>query len=229
MALAQSGLDLPMEPPRFGSETAKEIIEPDPNDDDDGEDPRDTPPPVFYGEEIDTETDTIFYVIDRSCSMSWDLQAFVDPDGNLSLNNRMERAKAELIRSIVGLSDNFRFNVIAYSCGTASFAESLVEATEPTKKAAVAWVISLLPGGATGTGPATSIALSVKENRAVVLLTDGAPNCGASSVEGHREMIRRNNTNGSVINVFGISASGSYRSFCQGVAADSGGNYIDIP
>jgi len=48
-------------------------------------------------------------------------------------------------------------------------------------------------------------------------------------MDGHRAMIRRNNTQGATINVFGISASGSYRAFCQAVASDSGGSYFDVP
>jgi Mg-chelatase subunit ChlD len=73
------------------------------------------------------------------------------------------------------------------------------------------------------------VALADKENRSVVLLTDGAPNCGASDIDGHRRMIRAHNTQGATINVFGIAASGTYRSFCQNVATDSGGSYFDVP
>jgi uncharacterized protein YbbK (DUF523 family) len=89
--------------------------------------------------------------------------------------------------------------------------------------------MGLRAGGASGTGPATSLALMARENRAVVLLTDGSPNCGATDIEGHRRMIRSNNTQGATINVFGIAASGTYRQFCQAVASDSGGSYFDVP
>ena len=44
----------------------------------------------------------------------------------------------------------------------------------------------------------------------------------------HRSTIRTHNR-GSVIHVFGISAMGSLRRFCQAVAHDSGGNYFDVP
>ena len=53
--------------------------------------------------------------------------------------------------------------------------------------------------------------------------------CGANGASGHRSMIRNANSQGATINVFGIAASGSYRAFCQGVAADSGGAYFDVP
>ena len=35
--------------------------------------------------------------------------------------------------------------------------------------------------------------------------------------------------NGVFGSVFGIAATGEYRAFCQGVAADNNGNYIDVP
>lgn len=229
IATAQDGLDLPVTPPRFGDKVnATPIPGPD-EDDDDGQDPRDTPPPVFYGEEIDSEKDTIYYVIDISCSMGWDLQFYTTDEGGISLGHRLSRAKAELIKSVSGLSENFKFNIIAYDCGIRSWQTALQEATEPNKQSAKAWVMALIQTGATGTGPATAAALADKENTSVILLTDGAPNCGANDPSGHRSIIRNANTQGAVIDVFGIAASGSYRSFCQGVASDSGGSYHDIP
>lgn len=213
-------------------------------DDDDGDDPRDTPPPTFYGEEIDSENDTIFYVIDTSCSMGWDPASYTNLDGSSGHGPRIDRAKVELVRSIMGLSDNFKFNIVEYDCGMSQWRSSMVEASDANKQSARGWVMGLQPTGATGTGPATAQGLAERDNKMVVLLTDGAPNCGVSSGFGggpgggwdddggpreHRRVIRNANTQGAVINVFGIAASGSYRSFCQGVASDSGGNYFDIP
>jgi hypothetical protein len=222
---SQDGLDLPVRPIRFGDVQENKPIEPI----DDDEDPRDTPPPVFYGEEIDTEDDTIFYVIDRSGSMRLDLQACVAANGDLVISDRMGRAKAELIRSVSNLSENFKFNIIAYDCTSLRFSSNMVEATEENKHAAITWIRTLAPSGATGTGPSTSDALSIRENKTIILLTDGIPNCGAASMAQHRAMIMNNNTQGAVINVFGIAATGQYRAFCQGVASDSGGSYFDIP
>jgi len=229
VAAAQDGMDLPVPPVKFVDKAnATPIPEPEP-DDDDEEDPRDTPPPIFYGEEIDTETDTIYYVIDISCSMGWDFQFYSGDDGKIQIGARLDRAKAELIKSVSGLSENFKFNIIAYDCGVRSWQTALQEATNPNKQSATSWTLALMPSGATGTGPATASALADKENNTVVLLTDGAPNCGADGESGHRRIIQNANTQGAVIDVFGISASGTYRAFCQGVASDSGGSYHDIP
>lgn len=220
------GMDLPVTPARLGDNPFHKppVIQPD----DDGDDPRDTPPPVFYGEELVAETDSIFYVLDRSGSMDWDWSAFLDGD-LINIGNRWTRAKAELKRSLSGLAECFKFNIIVYDCGSISFAPYLVEATPPNKQDAIAWIDGIQIGGATGTGPAVSDALTVRENMLIVLLTDGEPNCGADNMSGHRAMIRSNNVQRATINVFGIAAVGAYRAFCQGVAADSGGAYFDIP
>lgn len=220
----QSELDLPLGPPAAPVVPPAQVPE-----EDDDDDPRDTPPPTIYGEEINTETDTIYYVLDISCSMDWDSQSYTTLDGQTRRGVRMDRAKAELARSIQGLSDNFKFNVIAFDCGTRQWQRSMVEADDGNKQAAIAWCMGLQPTGATGTGPATAMALGERENKTVVLLTDGAPNCGANGESGHRRMISSANSQGATINVFGIAATGSYRAFCQGVAADSGGSYFDVP
>ena len=227
---AKSSLDLPISPVRFGDKLAveKEPEIPVP-DDDSGEDPKDTPPPIFYGEELVSETDTIYYVIDASGSMSNDFQVMIDADGNLTVACRFDRAVAELARSISGLSENFEFNIIAYSCSTNMWRPSMQEATVSNKTAAITWARGISPGGSTGTGPAVALALNERENMMVVLLTDGSPNCGAVGYEGHRLMIRGANAQGAAVNVFGISAIGPYRAFCQGVASDNGGQYFDVP
>jgi hypothetical protein len=195
---------------------------------------------VLYGEEIDSESDSIFYVIDISGSMDWDNQSYTGLDGGRRTGNRMERAKTELSRSIMGLSRNFKFNVLAYDCATRMWAQGMQQADDANKASAIGWVRGLQPAGATGTGPATAQALGAdRSNMSVVLLTDGAPNCGVeggdapmagqSVAERHRAMIRTANAQRATINVFGISANGYYRTFCQNVASDSGGSYFDIP
>lgn len=215
-------LDLPVQGP---GAPAQEEEEP--------EDPRDKPPPILYGEEIESRSDSIYYVLDISGSMDWDSASYVDLDGRQRVGTRLQRAKVELARSIRQLSSNFRFNVIAYDCGNRRWAPRSLPATPENRAAATAWVLALPALGATGTGPAVAVALSEKENLAVVLLTDGAPNCGAGSswdtTEDHRRMIRAANSQGATIDVFGIAATGEYRAFCQNVAADSGGSYRDVP
>ncbi len=179
------------------------------------DDPRDEPGPVFFGEEIETDNDTLVYVIDTSSSMRHD--------------DRMLKAKRECERSISALPPNIRFNVIGYSCSIRVLWSGVRPAVPANKSAARQFVGSLGADGATGTGPAVALGLADRSVDALVLLTDGAPNCGANGMDGHRAMIRNSNIQRASIHVFGIAASGSYRAFCQDVAADNGGSYTDVP
>ena len=218
-------LDLPLDKPEYQGAPPTPPAPPE----DPPEDPRDTPPPTIYGEEIVSENDTLYYVLDISGSMDWDPLSYTGVDGTRRSGPRIDRAKAELVRSILGLSKNFKFNIVAFDCGTLQWMNALMPANDANKQAAIGWANALYPRGATGTGPACALALGDRQTQTVVLLTDGAPNCGANGLSGHRQMISANNSQGAKINVFGIAASGSYRSFCQGVASDSGGNYVDVP
>lgn len=222
---APTNLDLPMDEPAYVGEPTPPVQDPP------ADDPRDEPPPTIYGEEIDTTNNTIFYVIDISCSMDWDTQSYTTLDGRRATGNRLVRAQAELQRSISGLPQNFKFNIVAFSCSTRTWQRQMQEATDANKQSAMGWVRGLRATDATGTGPGTCLALADRNNMTVVLLTDGAPNCGTprQTEAEHRSMIRNGNSQGATINVFGIAAYGSYRAFCQNVASDSGGSYFDVP
>jgi len=233
-------LDLPVLPPTYRSpeETALQLI-PDvapPLQPVEDEDPEDAEPVIFYGEEIHSENDTIYYVLDMSCSMGWDEQSYETYDGQIHTGPRVDRAKAELERSIRGLSPNIRFGILVYTCALFGWGDGYVlrEATNDNKASALSWLALHNPQGGTASGPAVGFALSCNtEIMSVVLLTDGAPNCGVNDfypvVPQHREMIRSNNTRGAIINVFGVAAGYEQRTFCQQVAADSGGTYVELP
>ena len=185
---------------------------------------------IQFREEIDTETDSIIYVIDIS--------------GSMSVDGRMARAQKELKRSVGGLAESFRFNVIAYASVSYQCFSERVSATAANKAKLTAWILNFNPHGYTATGPATALALNYRDNLSVVLLTDGLPNYGiplpypantpaaqqlAMQQAAHRRMIKEANTQGATVDVFGIAATGTMRAFCQGVASDSGGSYTDVP
>lgn len=187
--------------------------------------PDDEPAPTFFGEEIALENDSIIYVLDRSGSMSkW---------SGTSNKSRITVAREETIRSINNLSPSLNFNLIFFDCGLTTWKPAPVPATESNKGAAESWVIAMKMGGMTGTAPAVVAALK-QDPGAVVLLTDGGPNCpsgGYTDQDGwdkhHRKMIRGANNKGRPIHVFGIGVYDSFRAFCRGVASDSGGNYYE--
>jgi hypothetical protein len=191
------------------------------------------PPPSFYGHDI-SAAGKLIYVIDISGSM-----ASVDATGNTT---RLQRAQREISASIRSLPRSFRFNAVAYDCSYYICFEGAAHGSMPLHPAdtghvseALAWVDHLKPQGATGTGPAMWVALQNRENHNIILLTDGAPNCGAGDgdgspgcLEAHLSQVRCANTQGARVDVFGISAWGEYRDFCIQLSSQSGGSYTDV-
>jgi Mg-chelatase subunit ChlD len=196
---------------------------------DDSEPPVEEPDPTLYGEDLPAESDSIIYVLDVSGSMNWGESSYTDLDGQPTVGTKLDRARTEVARSVQALTDDFEFNIFVYDCGTRYFRPDTVRADPAGKMAGMAWVQSITSGGATGTGPATALALNDKENMTVALLSDGSPNCGASGFGGHRSMISGANSQGATIHTFGIAASGQFAGFLQDVASDAGGRYIHIP
>jgi hypothetical protein len=241
-APAPKDLDLPIEPPPVKTPPntpAPPPDDPDKNKGNPGDPPHngDDKPPTIYGQELKSENDTIFYVLDVSGSMGWDEATYTAPDGSTRSGCRLDRAKAELAKSVMSLPENFKFDMLSYDCGYYPWSDDMVPADAAHKASALAWVDAQNPGGATATGPATAMGLQVKNNKLLVLLTDGAPNCGigndddwmtADTPEAHRRLIKQSNTNGCVINVYGIGATGDFKKFCMDVASDNGGSYTDV-
>jgi hypothetical protein len=241
-ALPSHGLDLPMGPTWVGGPAPDVVPDPVPEPeevpaDEGGEDPRDTPPPEFFGEEISTVADSILYVIDQSGSMSIKAEPFENENGQVVSNgSRLDRAKAELKRSIAGLPENFYFNVYFYDeCTSVCFSQKQ-QASAGNKAAAFSWIDAIQPDGWTNTGLAVQTALTDKDNKTIVLLSDGSPNfldCSMNYVgssDDHANLIRTENTQGATINAFGIGISNdpTSRAFMQRVANENSGSYIEV-
>lgn len=212
--------DVPLEQPK-GAKGEPEKPKDDKKDD-----------PEFFGQPVDSETDSVVFVIDRSGSMGWDSKSFTGLNGQPTRGDRLTRAKTELIRAVGALTENFKFNMVAYDCSITKWKSSgTVKADDGNKAGAYAWINSLDPGGGTMTGPSGAEGLRIdSENKLVVLLTDGSPNCGGNSDNDHRRQIRQANKQNAKVDVFGVGVDGSdLRSFCQGVAADNGGRYVEVP
>lgn len=254
--LETGGLDLPVMRPVYGQTNAGNQDQDDPRRGDvdlinhgldgtppwpepieqPGEQPTEEMPPVFFGEEIPFTNPSVIYVIDDSGSMTMATDPFIGTDGTVQNGSRLDRAKAELIRSINQLPGTFEFNVVFYDECAFSCWDSKQKANDANKAAAVSWVAAIQPDGWTNTGLAVATALADKGNTTVVLLSDGAPNfldCTlsyAATSEEHRQLISTSNTQGARINCFGIGISSdpAARSFMQQVASDSGGSYTDV-
>lgn len=186
-------------------------------------------PPSFYGRDLQSTSGSVIYVLDRSGSM--DLT-----DGQSE--SRLRRAQTATCGSLRTLPRNFEFNVLAYDCSTSYFYSGQgLQKAEPDKVAqACAWIEGLTAGSGTGTGPAVVWALLYRSNKLLVVLTDGAPNCGAGSgfdadpacLEAHLSQARWSNTQRARIDVFAIRATGSFQAFCRRLAAESGGSCTDV-
>lgn len=195
--------DLPVKPVKLGDKpNAPPEPKPVPLE---TEDPRDVPPPVFYGEELEASRDSIVYVIDGSRSMltgvngglkalrhdpgqgtvtyAWreggNTYGIASGPGSWLPASRWDRAVFELFHSVEGLANSFRFNVVVYNCVNVMFRAHTVQATPANKAALAAWITSMrqLPVGGTDTGTAVAVGLGERANKHVVLLTDGEPGC----------------------------------------------------
>ncbi len=235
-----AGMDLPMQPavwqdPALAPPAPIQPPVETPSEDD-GDDPRDTPPPTFFGEEIDVETDSIIYVVDHSGSMSLAAEPYEVNGVVQTGKNRLDRAKAELKSSISALPETFFFNVIFYDECVSQCWSKKQQATNANKQGAYAWIDTIQPDGWTNTGLATQTALVDKSNTMVVLLSDGAPNfidCAMNyvgSFQTHQDMIKNENTQNATVNTFGIgiNSDNDARAFMQKVASDNGGQFTEI-
>ncbi len=191
------------------------------------------------GEELPVEAAPIVFVIDVSCSMGWDSQSYTALDGATRTGTRMDRAKAEVTRSILAVPPGTPFDIVTWIGGPWAWADELVPATTQNKLEAVAFVNSLQPTGATGTGPATAWALMNSAYASVMsytLITDGAPNCldsgySWSDWQVHAGIIGDANTKGATVNPV-ILIEPDYidmQSFGTGVASQNGGQLTVVP
>lgn len=227
-----ASLDLPIDKPVIG----KPMSPPPPPAPPVTQDPQDTtPPPQFFGHDLPSKG-SIVYVIDQSGSMSLSVASFTDAQGNVvQSGTRMDRAKAELKKSIATLPANFTFNVLFYDECVRPWQQHNVDATDANKKLACSFIDGQGPLGFTNTGLAVATALQDKSNKEVVLLSDGEPNfmdCSMTyvgSFADHRNVIKQANTQGARIDCFGIGVASdpNARQFMQEVAADNNGAYIE--
>ena len=213
----RSSLDLPVGSPR----SPENLLDPEEIEEDE--------PPKLYDEELPAEELSIIYVVDISGSMWQSCPPFTGLDGNSTTGNRLDRAKVEIIRSISALTENYTFNIISYHCAMVQWRPERANAIAPNKADASGWTMALHPGGGTGTGPATALALSDKDNFTVALLSDGWPGCGATGgMVGHLQTIVLSNTQGAKIHTFGISTYGAAEQFLRDIATTSGGVYYPV-
>jgi hypothetical protein len=156
----------------------------------------------FFG--IRAEGQLFIYVVDCSGSM-------IDED-------RLDRAKTELRRSINAMQSPQRFKVIFYNDQPLPMPGELPKAADyPSKAQLSRWLNLIQPEGPTDPRSSLSLALSLKPD-AVFLLSDGA------FPEGTAEAIAKQNAKKVPIHCIDL-ANGAAGDDLKKIAADSGGQY----
>ncbi len=138
-------------------------------------------PDTLYSDS--TTNREITFVVDVSSSME---------------GTRIEQAK-EALRSFVDfMTENDRFNIVAFSTGAVQFRNSLVPATALQKDSARAFIETLTALGLTNFEAALQRSLSMPytdgDHAAVVFLTDGTPSWGQTNADSLIALAQRVNT-----------------------------------
>ena len=156
----------------------------------------------FFG--IRAEGQLFIYVVDCSGSM-------IDED-------RLDRAKSELRRSVNALQSPQRFKVIFYNDRPVPMPGELPKAADyPSKAQLSRWLNMVQPEGPTDPRSSLSLALAMRPD-AVFLLSDGA------FPEGTSDAVARLNPKKVPIHCIDL-ASGAAGDDLRKIAADSGGQY----
>jgi len=202
----------------------------------------------FYG--ITTKSKAIVFVIDRSGSMKTPAGGDAGKQGvtlsgkhgnalsNIKGGRKIDVAKRELIKAIVGLDKRTRFTIIWYNEAVMPWKTRLMPATDAVKSLAIKEITALEPQGATnifdsverafmlaGLGQQGKDYLNGADT--IFLLSDGAPNKGritdpAGIIAG---VAKLNETRKITIHTIGIGP-GHNVSFMKQLASDNGGKYV---
>lgn len=191
----------------------------------------------YFGLEIHSAR--VLFVIDRSGSMSYwigfkdgmdDLAAYREPD-------KMKAAARELSRAIQALDERASFNVLAYGSEVDTFQRRSVRATQQNRDKAIKWVERLNPDGQTNL--AGSLLAAWENTRpgpgmtddaiadTIVVLSDGAPNCGPIAYEKDTlaELRRLNAAHMVEIHTVFLGIDGD-EAFMRSLAEENGGKFV---
>ena len=159
------------------------------------------------------------YVFDRSGSMG------------VPANKPINRAKAELLRSIDALTDLQQFYIIFYNQDQKTFridpsGKRIIFASDTNKRLAHQFVDGIEAGGGTKHAEALMMALRMHPD-VIFMLTDGDPPDDLTPEELAR--VQRSNTAGTVINVIQISPPDTtHDNQLVKLASHSGGQHIYV-
>ncbi|HIN81152.1 MAG TPA: VWA domain-containing protein, partial [Planctomycetes bacterium] len=171
----------------------------------------------FYGGYY--EGDAFFWCLDRSTSM-----------GPQNPGDKLEMLKAEVTDAIKQLSEDNEFGLVSFATSVTWFKNRPVRATGAKKQAAIEWVNSMQPYGATcislGVVKALEISThSLMSNRRILLVGDGGPTCPGYSSATMLEEINGANWQRLPIDTIDIGANQDGIEILKQIANQNDGTY----
>jgi len=162
------------------------------------------------------------------------------PDENLTHkeDQRLYRAKQELVSVVRSLMSGVSFNLITFASEVDVWKESVVPASDKNKKSAISYVRELEAEGVTVTDLALEAAFWNLELDTIYLITDGAPThlggSGSEVPEDTRQLIAKIHRRVRDLNflrgvrIFTLGFEGAEEKFLKKLAADNSGTYARI-
>ena len=179
----------------------------------------------YYG--IQVLSQRVLFLVDISGSMSTAATSKGDkstPRGGKPFN-RLDLAKANLIRVIEGFDRKVKFNIIFFDNQVKVWRKGLIPATREVKKEAILFTRQQAPRGGTNIYDPLEQAILSKGVDTIFLLTDGQPGIGkfVSPDDILREIGKLNASRRVKINTIAL---GGHRPLLENLSRDSGGRYV---
>lgn len=199
---------------------------------------------TFYG--IVVRSKRVLFVLDRSESMKgparWKPTVESGPGSALPIkpgDRKIDVAKLELARAILGLPEDALFDVVFYNRDMTVFQpKGLVKATKENKDAAIKFLAPIEPEGVTNTFDTLEKCLDwfgkgggdrnfTERADTFFLLSDGFPSAGqvVDPDEIRREFRRRNLDGHVVLHTIAVGEDAADK-FMKGLAEDNGGQFV---
>lgn len=171
---------------------------------------------AFYG--LDVVSNRFALVVDTSGSMQQVAYAG---------KTRLEIAQEQLTQTLTRIRDGVLFNVIPFANGARPMEDGLIEMDEEERENAMLFVGRLKPAGGTNVHDALAAAFDDDRIDTIYLLTDGDPSVGEIvDITALREEVARwNSIRGIRIHCIAV---GKASRLLEGLAADSGGVYVQV-
>ncbi len=162
----------------------------------------------------------VVFILDVSGSMGFTYT----PDARTFYNYFV----GELSKTIHNLGGDHSFSLITFSGSAQAWRQELVEPTEANKDAAVSFMLSTRPWGATNLYHSLALAFQIQETQQIYLMTDGDPTAGAirdkaAILDWVKEMNRNRR-----IRIHTIIAGDVDGDFIAELAALNGGTSVDL-